>query len=184
MPKAQRTRGLSSAYQSNKFLHKSWSNSKFQNSKSQPNISITTKLLLQNLDQTTTHVLLHRCHLGKESQSVNELVTKVDNDQTQVYKTEESGSARKWMTSKHSQWSDSGPIKMIWYDSFKNWFAWDCSSCGTIISKNSRRKICKHVTLVSFLLEVIILLDCSTDCHHIAYLPKATSAEFRSSTNF
>ena len=33
----------------------------------------------------STHVLLHRCHLGKESQSVNELVTKVDNDQTQVY---------------------------------------------------------------------------------------------------
>ena len=37
LPKAQRTRGLSSAYQSNKFLHK------FQNSKSQPNISISTK---------------------------------------------------------------------------------------------------------------------------------------------
>ena len=31
LPKAQRTRGLSSAYQRNKFLHKSWSNSKIDN---------------------------------------------------------------------------------------------------------------------------------------------------------
>ena len=31
LPKAQRTQGWSFAYQSNKFLHKSWSNSKIQN---------------------------------------------------------------------------------------------------------------------------------------------------------
>ena len=41
-----------------------------------------------------------------------------------------------------------------------------------------------YVTSVSFLLEVIILLDCSTDCEHIAYSPRATSAKFRSSTKF
>ena len=60
--KAQRTRGLSSAYQSNlfrpyhKFKHKTWI--KFHNinhastSKSRPNISISTKLKVQNLVQT------------------------------------------------------------------------------------------------------------------------------------
>ena len=48
LPKAQRTRGLSSAYQSNflrsyhKFLHKSWSNV----------FRISTKHQLQNLNQT------------------------------------------------------------------------------------------------------------------------------------
>ena len=49
LPKAQRTRGLSSAYQSNffrsyhKFLHKSWSNI----------FRISTKHQLQNLNQTS-----------------------------------------------------------------------------------------------------------------------------------
>ena len=33
----------------------------------------------------SSHVLLHRCHLGKESQLVSELVTKVDNYQTQGF---------------------------------------------------------------------------------------------------
>ena len=48
LPKAQRTRGLSSAYQRNKFLAKSWSNSKIQpfdqtsTSKSWPNIHFIT----------------------------------------------------------------------------------------------------------------------------------------------
>ena len=41
-----------------------------------------------------------------------------------------------------------------------------------------------YVTSISFLLEVIILLDCSTDCDHITYSPRATSAKFRSSTKF
>ena len=44
LPKAQRTRGLSSAYQSHKFLHKSWSNFIFK---------ILTKHHLQNLNQTS-----------------------------------------------------------------------------------------------------------------------------------
>ena len=50
LPKAQQTRGLRSAYQSNlfrsyhKFKHKSWSNFKFR---------ISTKHQLQNLDQTS-----------------------------------------------------------------------------------------------------------------------------------
>ena len=49
LPKAQRTRGLSSAYQSNffrsyhKFLHKSWSNI----------FRISTKHQLQNLNQAS-----------------------------------------------------------------------------------------------------------------------------------
>ena len=69
LPKAQRTRGLSSAYKSNffrsyhKFLHESWSNLvQASISKSQPNIGskiltkfsfkISPELQLQNLDQT------------------------------------------------------------------------------------------------------------------------------------
>ena len=57
LPKAQRTRGLSSAYQSNKFLHKSWSNSKIQNlnqtSAFRPNFNfkILTKHQLHNLNK-------------------------------------------------------------------------------------------------------------------------------------
>ena len=62
LPKAQRTRGLSSAYQSNKFLHKSWSNSKFNifrpnfNFITSPSLSskILTKLQFQNLAWTLT----------------------------------------------------------------------------------------------------------------------------------
>ena len=67
LPKAQRTRGLSSAYQSNKFLHKSWSNSKIQNlnqtSAFRPNFNFkiltkqplhnVTKPQQQNTDQTS-----------------------------------------------------------------------------------------------------------------------------------
>ena len=58
LPKAQRTRGLSSACQSNlfrsyhKFLHKSWSDFIFRISTRHQMISISTKLKIQNLDQT------------------------------------------------------------------------------------------------------------------------------------
>ena len=62
LPKAQRTRGLSSSYQSNsfrsyhKFKHKILINFHLQNldleSTSQPNISISNKFKIQNLDQT------------------------------------------------------------------------------------------------------------------------------------
>ena len=63
LPKAQRTRGLSSAYQSNLFrsYHKFTQiliKFHFQNtdhtstSKSRPNIGISTKLKIQNIDQT------------------------------------------------------------------------------------------------------------------------------------
>ena len=55
----QRTRGLSSSYQSNflrlyhKFKHKSWSNFIFRIlTQHQQNISISTKLKIQNLDPT------------------------------------------------------------------------------------------------------------------------------------
>ena len=67
LPKAQRTRGLSSAYQSNKLLRKSWSNSKIQNfnqtSSFPPNFNFKiltkqpfhnlTKPHQQNTDQTS-----------------------------------------------------------------------------------------------------------------------------------
>ena len=58
LPKAQRTRGLSSFFQSNLFGHITSSNTNLplQNleqaftSKSQPNITISTKLKIQNID--------------------------------------------------------------------------------------------------------------------------------------
>ena len=63
LPKAKRTRGLSSAYQNNFFCHikvlaQILIKFHLQNidqastSKSQPNLSISTKLKLQNLNQT------------------------------------------------------------------------------------------------------------------------------------
>ena len=63
LPKEQRTRGLSSSCQRNylksyqKIKHKSYHISSSEsrlsiNKKSQPNISISTKLKIQNLDQT------------------------------------------------------------------------------------------------------------------------------------
>ena len=69
MPKAQQTRGLSSAYQSNffrschKFLHKSFFKFLLQNldeaftSKSQPNISISTKSKAKILTKPSFRIL-------------------------------------------------------------------------------------------------------------------------------
>ena len=66
LPKAQRTRGLSSYH---KFKHKSWSNFIFRISTKhqlqlQPNISISTKssIKLQNLDQISTKIQFHNLY--------------------------------------------------------------------------------------------------------------------------
>ena len=66
LPKAQRTRGLSSYH---KFKHKSWSNFIFRISTKhqlqlQPNISISTKssIKLQNLDQILTKIQFHNLY--------------------------------------------------------------------------------------------------------------------------
>ena len=74
LPKAKRTRGLSSAYQSNKFLHKSWSICKIQNlnqtSAFRPNFNfkILTKHPLHNLtkpqQQNTDHTSVSKFRLN------------------------------------------------------------------------------------------------------------------------
>ena len=75
MPNAQRTRGLSSSYQSNlfrsyhKFKNKSWSNFIFRSvsaSKSQPNIGLLTKLKIRNMTKPSfrisTKIQLHNLY--------------------------------------------------------------------------------------------------------------------------
>ena len=137
LPKAQRTRGLSSAYQSN-FLSqvltqilirhlqnldqeptsKSWPNLETLCSKYEQKLNFMTKLHLPNLHQTvvSTFLIIKMSNSNNLNKFWVVIFTSIKFTKQQLVSDS--------VSDKHSQWSDSGPIKKWKWWKIQWWQSW------------------------------------------------------------